>query len=188
MAADHVPDGIRGPMIDALKQLHFEACATHAISTDACAAPGVALVGDAGGCSHPLTASGMTNAMNDLMTLSELCARSHSSATRRSGPASGTSRAEGSGKSRSNVRITREIPLGRAQRLRFVMTRDPARESATVMLGPEIADREDIREQVKTFETAGSPVAYLDAPEFAKFVADDSARLIAAVKKIGKVE
>jgi hypothetical protein len=28
----------------------------------------------------------------------------------------------------------------------------------------------------------------LDAPEFSKFVADDSARLIAAVKKIGKVE
>ena len=43
-------------------------------------------------------------------------------------------------------------------------------------------------EVVKTFGNAGSPVAYLDAPEFAKFVADDSARLIAAVKKIGKVE
>ena len=43
-------------------------------------------------------------------------------------------------------------------------------------------------EVTKTFETAGSPVAYMDAPEFAKFVADDSARLIAAVKKIGKVE
>jgi tripartite-type tricarboxylate transporter receptor subunit TctC len=41
-------------------------------------------------------------------------------------------------------------------------------------------------EVTKTFETAGSPVAYMDAPEFAKFVADDSARLIAAVKKIGK--
>jgi hypothetical protein len=40
----------------------------------------------------------------------------------------------------------------------------------------------------KPFETAGSPVAYLDAPGFAKFVAEDSARLIAAVKKIGKVE
>ena len=39
-----------------------------------------------------------------------------------------------------------------------------------------------------TFEAAGSPVAYLDAPEFAKFVETDSARLIAAVKKIGKVE
>jgi tripartite-type tricarboxylate transporter receptor subunit TctC len=40
----------------------------------------------------------------------------------------------------------------------------------------------------RTFETAGSPVAYMDAPEFAKFVEADSARLIAAVKKIGKVE
>jgi tripartite-type tricarboxylate transporter receptor subunit TctC len=40
----------------------------------------------------------------------------------------------------------------------------------------------------RNFESAGSPVAYLDAPEFAKFVAEDSARLIAAVKKIGKVE
>jgi tripartite-type tricarboxylate transporter receptor subunit TctC len=43
-------------------------------------------------------------------------------------------------------------------------------------------------EVTKTFETAGSPVAYMDAPEFSKFVAEDSARLIAAVKKIGKVE
>ena len=43
-------------------------------------------------------------------------------------------------------------------------------------------------EVTKPLETAGSPVAYLDAPEFATFVADDSARLIAAVKKIGKVE
>jgi tripartite-type tricarboxylate transporter receptor subunit TctC len=40
----------------------------------------------------------------------------------------------------------------------------------------------------RTFEAAGSPVAYLDAPEFAKFVEADSGRLIAAVKKIGKVE
>src|SRR5215212_7684866 len=43
-------------------------------------------------------------------------------------------------------------------------------------------------EVIRTFETAGSPVAYMDAPEFSKFVAEDSARLIAAVKKIGKVE
>src|SRR5260221_14026978 len=43
-------------------------------------------------------------------------------------------------------------------------------------------------EVTKTFETAGSPVAYMDAPEFSKFVSEDSARLIAAVKKIGKVE
>jgi tripartite-type tricarboxylate transporter receptor subunit TctC len=43
-------------------------------------------------------------------------------------------------------------------------------------------------EVIRTFETAGSPVAYIDAPEFSKFVAEDSARLVAAVKKIGKVE
>jgi tripartite-type tricarboxylate transporter receptor subunit TctC len=40
----------------------------------------------------------------------------------------------------------------------------------------------------KMFETGGSPVAYMDAPEFQKFVEVDSARLIAAVKTIGKVE
>jgi tripartite-type tricarboxylate transporter receptor subunit TctC len=51
-----------------------------------------------------------------------------------------------------------------------------------------VAEAVKAPEVVKTFENAGSPVAYLDAPEFAKFVADDSARLIAAVKKIGKVE
>jgi tripartite-type tricarboxylate transporter receptor subunit TctC len=43
-------------------------------------------------------------------------------------------------------------------------------------------------EVIKTFETAGSPVAYMDAPEFAKFVETDSARLVAAVKRIGRVE
>jgi tripartite-type tricarboxylate transporter receptor subunit TctC len=43
-------------------------------------------------------------------------------------------------------------------------------------------------EVVRTFEAAGSPVAYMDAPEFASFIAADSARLIAAVRKIGKVE
>jgi tripartite-type tricarboxylate transporter receptor subunit TctC len=54
--------------------------------------------------------------------------------------------------------------------------------------------RESVREVVKspdvvkTFEAAGSPLAYQDAPEFAKFVETDSARLIAAVKKIGKID
>lgn len=41
---------------------------------------------------------------------------------------------------------------------------------------------------VNTFEKAGSPAAYQDAPDFAKFVDADSPRLIAAVQKIGKVE
>jgi tripartite-type tricarboxylate transporter receptor subunit TctC len=42
-------------------------------------------------------------------------------------------------------------------------------------------------EVLRTLEAAGSPIAYLDAPEFATFVAADSARLIEAVKKIGRV-
>ena len=41
---------------------------------------------------------------------------------------------------------------------------------------------------IKVFDAAGSPPAYQDAPEFAKFVEADSTRLIAAVQKIGKVE
>ncbi|MBN8942543.1 MAG: tripartite tricarboxylate transporter substrate binding protein [Rhizobiales bacterium] len=49
----------------------------------------------------------------------------------------------------------------------------------TVMADPEIR---------RVFDNAGSPPAYQDAPEFARFVAADSARLITAVKKIGRVE
>ena len=76
----------------------------------------------------------------------------------------------------------RVLHLGRAVRAKALpaplMTR--LREAmAQAVKAPEVT---------KTFETAGSPVAYLDAPEFAKFVEADSARLIAAVKKIGKVE
>jgi tripartite-type tricarboxylate transporter receptor subunit TctC len=50
---------------------------------------------------------------------------------------------------------------------------------AQVMKSPEV---------IRTFEATGSLVAYQDAPEFSQFVAEDSARLIAAVKKIGRVE
>ncbi|WP_144185898.1 Bug family tripartite tricarboxylate transporter substrate binding protein [Elioraea rosea] len=41
---------------------------------------------------------------------------------------------------------------------------------------------------VRAFETAGSPPAWLDQPDFARFVAADSARLLTAVRAIGKVE
>ncbi|MDX2204265.1 MAG: tripartite tricarboxylate transporter substrate binding protein [Hyphomicrobiaceae bacterium] len=47
-----------------------------------------------------------------------------------------------------------------------------------VMRAPEV---------LSVFEKAGSPPAYQDAPEFARFVESDSARLVAAVQKIGKV-
>ena len=54
--------------------------------------------------------------------------------------------------------------------------------------------REAVREAIKSpdvvsvFDAAGSPAAYQDAPEFADFVKVDSARLIVAVKKMGKLE
>jgi tripartite-type tricarboxylate transporter receptor subunit TctC len=52
------------------------------------------------------------------------------------------------------------------------------------------AVREAIKkpETVKIFDAAGSPPAYQDAPEFDEFVKVDSARLIAAVQKMGKLE
>ncbi|WP_431304616.1 tripartite tricarboxylate transporter substrate binding protein [Sediminicoccus sp. BL-A-41-H5] len=43
-------------------------------------------------------------------------------------------------------------------------------------------------ELLRAFETAGSPPRYLDAPEFARFFAEDSARLVRAVQRIGRVE
>ncbi|TCT05581.1 tripartite tricarboxylate transporter substrate binding protein [Aquabacter spiritensis] len=41
---------------------------------------------------------------------------------------------------------------------------------------------------VRILENAGSPPAYMDAAQFSAFVAADSARLVTAVKAIGKVE
>jgi squalene monooxygenase len=41
----------------------------HAISTRGCVVPGAALLGDAAGCTHPLIASGMTIAVNDVAEL-----------------------------------------------------------------------------------------------------------------------
>ncbi len=43
-------------------------------------------------------------------------------------------------------------------------------------------------ETTKAFEAAGSPPAYLDADAFQRFIEADGTRLIAAVKRIGKVE
>jgi hypothetical protein len=41
---------------------------------------------------------------------------------------------------------------------------------------------------VRAFTAAGAPVSYLDAPDFARFFAEDSARLVRAVQRIGKVD
>jgi tripartite-type tricarboxylate transporter receptor subunit TctC len=52
------------------------------------------------------------------------------------------------------------------------------------------AMREVMRDPQVTsvFEKAGSPPAYLDQPEFVRFVEADAARLIPAVKKIGRLD
>ena len=51
-------------------------------------------------------------------------------------------------------------------------------------LGTAMRDAELLR----AFEAAGSPPRHLDAPDFARFLAEDSARLVAAVQRIGRVE
>ncbi len=51
-------------------------------------------------------------------------------------------------------------------------------------LGAAMRDAEALR----AFEAAGSPPMYLDAPDFSTFLAEDSARLVRAVARIGRVE
>ena len=51
--APRVPEPLRAALIAALERGHFSGAANHAIYTRTCAAPGVAPVGDAGGCRIP---------------------------------------------------------------------------------------------------------------------------------------
>jgi len=67
----NVPEPLRSAIGRAIVEAPPELCATHAITTRRCTSPGVALVGDSGGCAHPLTAGGMTIALNDISTLAE---------------------------------------------------------------------------------------------------------------------
>ena len=61
----HLPEGVRATLVAALDKDDIEVAANYAIYTDECTVPGAALVGDSAGCSHPLTATGMTIALND---------------------------------------------------------------------------------------------------------------------------
>ena len=65
-----VPEPLRSAMLASLAEHPLEGCANHSLSTLQVASPGAVLVGDAGGCSHPLTATGMTSGLNDVL---ELC-------------------------------------------------------------------------------------------------------------------
>ncbi|MGZ3442415.1 MAG: FAD-dependent monooxygenase, partial [Polyangia bacterium] len=67
--AQHLPEGVRATLVKALDGGDIEVAANYAIYTDECTVPGAALVGDSAGCSHPLTATGMTIALNDTRLL-----------------------------------------------------------------------------------------------------------------------
>jgi squalene monooxygenase len=67
--APHLPEGVRATVVAALDRGDIEVAANYAIYTDECVVPGVALVGDSAGCSHPLTATGMTIALHDTRIL-----------------------------------------------------------------------------------------------------------------------
>jgi tripartite-type tricarboxylate transporter receptor subunit TctC len=66
----------------------------------------------------------------------------------------------------------------------------PAATPAAVQLRLREAVRAAVgdAELRRAFETAGAPVAYLDAPDFARFFEADTARLARAVQRIGRVE
>ena len=68
-----LPDVVRPSFDRALAESEggaaLELAANYAIYTDECTVPGVVLVGDSCGCSHPLTATGMTIALNDVREL-----------------------------------------------------------------------------------------------------------------------
>jgi len=64
-----LPEPLRGAMLAAVSDM--DVCANHRVHTRRCAVPGAALVGDAGGCSHPVTATGMTCALNDVTVLAD---------------------------------------------------------------------------------------------------------------------
>jgi squalene monooxygenase len=53
-------------------------CANQVVGTRRCIVPGAALVGDAGGCWHPITATGLTSGLNDVALLARELAESKS--------------------------------------------------------------------------------------------------------------
>jgi len=66
-----VPEPLRTSAAQALDNHKPEVAACHAIATRRCVEPGIALVGEAGGCSHPITAAGMTVCLTDVRILAE---------------------------------------------------------------------------------------------------------------------
>jgi tripartite-type tricarboxylate transporter receptor subunit TctC len=61
-------------------------------------------------------------------------------------------------------------------------------EALMTRLRQAVRDVMTDRETLDIFTKSGSPPAYLDAPEFAAYIAEDSVRLAKTVQKIGKLE
>ncbi len=67
----HVPPPLFEAVSASLRSVPFSGAANHRFLTKTCIVPGAVLVGDAGGCCHPLTATGMTSALHDAATLAQ---------------------------------------------------------------------------------------------------------------------
>lgn len=70
-----VPGALGAAMRQAVAVDPVTAMANHKLTVERFYVPGGVLVGDAGGCSHPLTATGMTSALHDASLLAECIAR-----------------------------------------------------------------------------------------------------------------
>ena len=67
--AQYVPQPLRDAMVAAIDDGQVELCANQAITTERCVVEGAVLLGDAAGCSHPLSATGMTIGLVDALSL-----------------------------------------------------------------------------------------------------------------------
>lgn len=70
--APHLPKPLRESLLASLAQKAPQIAANEAIRTDHAVVPGAAIVGDAAGCAHPLTAAGMTVCFTDAERLGRL--------------------------------------------------------------------------------------------------------------------
>jgi hypothetical protein len=72
--AQHLPLPLQQALLESLDRELPQIAANESIRTDRVAYPGAAIIGDAGGCSHPLTATGMTIGFTDAQRLGALLA------------------------------------------------------------------------------------------------------------------
>lgn len=70
--AQHLPEALSKALLESLDREPPQIAANEAIRTDQAVLPGAAIVGDAGGCAHPLTAAGMTVCFTDAQRLGRL--------------------------------------------------------------------------------------------------------------------